>query len=137
MTVQYHNHAFEFQKFGIKGGKGGKTILDMFYDGTKAIEAELDLGWCARGGYNPVYWIRKVSGRMDQVHFKDWGIWDDAQTPEFRAVGEGSLDWPTLLKECKKAGVKDFIVEQDTQIATGDPFVEYGISRRYLKTLGL
>lgn len=137
VTVQYHNHAFEFQKFGIKGGKGGKTILDMFYDGTKAIQAELDLGWCARGGYNPVYWIRKVAGRMDQVHFKDWGIWDDAQTPEFRALGEGSLDWPTLFKECKKAGVKDFIVEQDTQIATKDPFVEYGISRAYLKTLGL
>ena len=50
---------------------------------------------------------------------------------------EGSLDWPTLLKECKKAGVKDFIVEQDSQIATNDPFVEYGISRKYLKTLGL
>ena len=30
VTVQYHNHAFEFQKFGIKGGKGGRTILDMF-----------------------------------------------------------------------------------------------------------
>ena len=43
---------------------------------------------------------------------------------------------PTI-KECKKAGVKDFIVEQDTQIATKDPFVEYGISRKYLATLGL
>ena len=74
---------------------------------------------------------------MDQVHLKDWGIWDDAGTPEFRALGEGSLDWPTLVKECRKAGTKDFIVEEDNQIATNDPFVEYGISRKYLKTLGL
>ena len=41
------------------------------------------------------------------------------------------------MRECKKAGTKDFIVEEDNQIATNDPFVEYGISRRYLKTLGL
>ena len=136
VTVQYHTHAFEFQKFGIKGGKGGKTILDMFYDGTKAIQAELDLGWCARDGYDPVRWIEKVAGRMDQVHLKDWGIWANSE-PQWRALGEGSLDWPRILRACKKAGVKDFIVEEDNQIATNDPFVEYGISRRYLKAFGL
>ena len=103
VTVQYHNHAFEFQKFGIKGGKGGKTILDMFYDGTKAIQAELDLGWCARGGYNPVYWIRKVSGRMDQVHLKDWGITEDDLYRDAMAVdGErvpGLYDVMELMKD--------------------------------------
>lgn len=140
IVVQYHNHDFEFQKFGVKNGKGGKTLLDMLYDGTKAIQAELDLGWVARGGYNPELWIRKVAGRMDQVHLKDWGIWqpeEGGRRPEFRALGEGALDWPTLVKACRKAGVKDFIVEQDSQIATGDPFLEYGISRKYLGTLGL
>ena len=140
VVVQYHNHDFEFQKFGIKAGKGGKTVLDMLYDGTRELQAELDLGWVARGGYNPVLWVAKVAGRMDQVHLKDWGIWqpeDGDRRPEFRALGEGSLDWPTIVKACKKAGVKDFIVEQDSQIATGDPFVEYGISRKYMATLGL
>lgn len=140
VTVQYHNHDFEFQKFGVKGGKGGKTVLDMLYDGTKELQAELDLGWVARGGYNPVLWVEKVAGRMDQVHLKDWGIWrleDGSRRPEFRALGEGSLDWPTIVKACKKAGVKDFIVEQDNQIATGNPFIEYGISRKYLASIGL
>ena len=142
VVVQYHNHAFEFQKFGIKAGKGGKTILDMFYDGTKEIQAELDLGWCARGGYNPVYWIRKVAGRMDQVHFKDWCPMEPTEKDPnrnwgFRAIGQGSLDWPEILKACKKAGVRDFIVEQDSCPVTGDPFLEYGISRKYLATLGL
>ncbi len=140
VNVQYHNHDFEFQQFGVKNGKGGKTLLDMFYDGTSAIQAELDLGWVARGGCNPEKWVAKVAGRMDQVHFKDWGIWkraDGGLGPEFRALGEGSLDWPALVKACKKAGVKDFIVEQDTWIATGDPFKEYAISRQYLKGLGL
>ena len=141
IAVQYHNHDFEFQKFGVKAGKGGKTILDMLYEGTKELQAELDLGWVARGGYNPELWVKKVSGRMDQVHFKDWGIWPvpdgPGRRPEFRAVGEGAIDWPTMIKACKKAGVKDFIVEQDTWIATGDPFVEYAISRKNLAAMGL
>ena len=133
--VQYHNHDFEFEKFGIKCGKGGTTILDMLYENTKVLQAELDLGWCARGGYNPVNWVNKVAKRMDQVHFKDWGIFN--RKPEFRAVGEGSIDWPAIIKACKKTGVKDFIVEQDSWIATGNPFVEYKISREYLAGLGL
>lgn len=140
LHVQYHNHDFEFQQFGVKGGKGGKALLDMLYDGTTALQAELDLGWVARGGCNPENWVKKVAGRMDQVHFKDWSIWrheDGHCGPEFRAIGEGSLDWASLIKVCKKSGVKTFIVEQDNWIATGDPFVEYAISRKNLKALGL
>ena len=140
IAVQYHNHDFEFAQFGVKAGKGGKTLLDMLYEGTSALQAELDLGWVARGGYNPVNWVKKVAGRMDQVHFKDWSVWpseDDPRAWGFRAIGEGALDWPEIAKACKKAGVKDFIVEQDNQPATGDPFVEYAISRKYLASIGL
>ncbi len=133
--VQYHNHDFEFEKFGIKSGKGGKTVLEMLYENTSTLQAELDLGWCARGGYNPIHWVEKVAKRMDQVHFKDWGIL--GKKPEFRALGEGSIDWPNIIKACKKTGVKDFIVEQDSWAATGDPFIEYKISREYLAGLGL
>ena len=141
ITVQYHNHDFEFQQFGVKKGKGGKAVLDMLYESTQRLQAELDLGWVARGGYNPVNWVRKVAGRMDQVHLKDWSIWydeaDASRNWTFRALGEGAVYWPEAVKACKKAGVKDFIVEQDSQLATGDPFVEYGISRKYLAGLGL
>lgn len=135
IVVQYHNHSFEFEKFGIKKGAGGKTILDMLYENTKVLQAELDFGWVARGGYNPVVWAKKMSGRLDQVHFKDWGIIDDK--PEFRAVGEGSIDWPSVIKACKASGTKDFIVEQDSCVVTKDPFLSYTISRANLKKMGL
>lgn len=131
VVVQYHNHDFEFEKFGVKAGKGGKTILDMFYDGTKAIQAELDLGWCARGGYDPVRWIEKVAGRMDQVHLKDWGLIGGEFA--FRALGEGRINWPAVVKACKKGGTHTFIVEQDSCKATNDPFRSLQISREYLK----
>ncbi len=135
LVVQYHNHSFEFEKFGIKKGAGGKTILDMLYESTKALQAELDFGWVARGGYNPVLWANKMKGRLDQVHLKDWGIIDDK--PEFRAIGEGSIDWPAVIKACKAAGTKDFIIEQDSCNVTNDPFLSYSISRRNVAKMGL
>ncbi len=135
LFVQYHNHSFEFEKFGIKKGAGGKTILDMMYDNTKVLQAELDFGWIARGGYNPVLWANKMKGRLDQVHLKDWGIVNNI--PEFRAIGEGSLDLPAIIKACKASGTKDFIVEQDTCTLTNDPFLSYSISRKNLLKMGL
>ena len=130
IILQYHNHMFEFEKFGIKNGAGGKTILDMFLETCKGIQAELDVGWVARGGYDPIAWVKKFSGRLDQVHFKDWGVVNNA--PVWRAVGEGSLDWPGIIKACKAAGTIDFIVEQDDCPVTGDPFRSYAISRKNL-----
>ena len=131
LVVQYHNHDFEFEKIGIKNGAGGKTILDMLYEGTEFLQAELDFGWCARGGYDPAIWAAKLNGRLDQVHLKDWGI--VGGKPEFRAIGEGSLDWERIIKASKKSGTTDFIVEQDNCVVTGDPFVEYATSRKNLK----
>lgn len=135
IVVQYHNHMFEFEKFGIKNGKGGKTILDMMYDSTRKLQAELDFGWVARGGHCPVAWANKMAGRLDQVHLKDWGIKNNE--PVWRAIGEGGIDWPAVLKACKKAGTKYYIVEQDSCPLTNDPFLSLSISRKYLKSLGL
>lgn len=135
IVVQYHNHAFEFEKLGIKAGAGGKTILEMLYDNTKLLQGEPDFGWIARGGYNPVFWANKLKGRIDQVHLKDWGIVDNQ--PSFRAIGEGSLDYPAIIKACIASGTKDFIVEQDTFKATDDPFLSYAISRKNLLKMGL
>ena len=107
----------------------------MLYENTKVLQAEPDFGWIARGGANPVLWAQKLKGRIDQVHLKDWGIVDDR--PEFRAVGEGSIDYPAVIKACKASGTKDFIVEQDTCVVTKDPFLSYSISRANLREMGL
>ena len=135
LTLQYHNHAFEFEKFGVKNGRGGKCFLDMLYDSTKCLKAELDFGWVLRGGGDPVAWAAKMKGRLDQVHFKDWGIRDDQMI--FREVGEGSVNWPAVIKACKAAGTKYFIVEQDACPMTDDPFKSIAISRANLCDMGL
>ena len=68
ITLQYHNHHFEFQKFG------SKAALEILYASTspKFLQAEIDVAWVARGGGDPAAWCRRVKGRMDQVHLKDW-----------------------------------------------------------------
>ena len=134
--LQYHNHMFEFEQFGVKGGKGGTTLLEMLYSGTKVLQAELDFGWVARGGHSPAKWALRMAGRADQVHLKDWSVVNGGEIV-WRAIGEGGIDWPEVFKACKKAGTKYYIVEQDSCPITNDPFKSLAISRANLKAMGL
>jgi len=46
IALQYHNHHFEFQKFGGRGGLGGRTGLDLLYASSdpRYLQAEIDVG---------------------------------------------------------------------------------------------
>lgn len=134
VILQYHNHDFEFNQFGIKNGKGGKTILEIMFEACKVLQGEPDFGWVMRGGMDPVLWAEHMAGRMDQVHLKDWGLIGGEFC--FRSIGEGRINWPAVIKACKKGGTHTFIVEQDTCKATNDPFRSLQISREYLAKLG-
>jgi sugar phosphate isomerase/epimerase len=137
IVLQYHNHMFEFEKFGIKNGRGGTMFLDLLYSYTDPcyLQAELDLGWVARGNQSPVAWVNKMKGRLDQVHLKDWGVMKNE--PVWRAIGEGGIDWPAVFKAFKAAGTIHHIVEQDSCPITNDPFLSLKVSRQNLKAMGL
>jgi sugar phosphate isomerase/epimerase len=131
ITLQYHNHHFEFQKYA------GRTALEILYaeSDPKYLQAELDTCWVARGGGEPTAWIRSLKGRIDQIHFKDMLILD--REPIFAEIGEGNLYWEGILAACKYAKVKDFIVEQDSCPVTKDPFKSIEISYKNLCKMGL
>ncbi len=137
MVLQYHNHNFEFQKFGGRKGIGGTTGLALLYENAdpKYVQAEIDVGWVARGGGDPAAWCLRMKGRMDQVHVKDWMILDGE--PAWAEIGEGNLNWPAILDACKAAGVQTYIVEQDQCPVTGNPFRSLEISYEHLRELGL
>lgn len=137
IALQYHNHAFEFEKFGVRGGKGGTTAYETLMAAARPeyLQAELDLAWVARGGYDPAAMVASLKGRVDQVHAKDWGVVGDE--PVWRAVGEGGLNWPAVIKACKAAGVKTYIVEQDTCPVTNDPFKSIAVSFENLMQMPL
>jgi len=126
MVLIYHNHNFEFEKFGTK------TALDILFDETikDSVDFEIDTYWVQAGGANPVQLINKVAGRMDVVHFKDMAIYDRQQT--ICEIGVGNLDWATIIDACRKNGVIWYCVEQDS-CRGGDPFASLEISWKYLQ----
>ena len=135
LTFSYHNHSFEFVKFG------GRTGLALLYEETdpRYLQAELDTYWIQHGGADPAAWIERLAGRQPIVHLKDMALqtgesdWRPQQV--FAEVGAGNLNWERILAACQRAGVEWYAVEQD--ICPGDPFESLAISYKNLRALGL
>lgn len=126
----YHNHAFEFAKLG------GQTGMDILFNESDAdaFGFELDVHWVQAGGADPVDWIHKVKGRMQVVHLKDFVVTGDSER-RFAEVGEGNMNFSSILEACEATGVEWGAVEQDDCYGR-DPFESLAISARNLKALG-
>ncbi len=114
LTFSYHNHSFEFVRFGERTG------LDILYaeSDPRYLQAEIDVYWVQHGGGDPAAWINRMKNRMPVVHLKDMVISDGEQI--MAEVGEGNLNWPAILEACDDAEVEWYAVEQD--ICQRDPF---------------
>lgn len=124
MSFVYHNHRFEFEKFD------GKTGMDILADGfNEHVQFLLDTYWVQDGGVNPALLIRKLKGKVDVVHFKDYGIKKNQVI--MTEVGSGNLNWHEIIEACKYAGVKYAAIERDS--GETDPFDTLEISRKYLR----
>jgi len=131
LDFSYHNHSHEFVRYGEK------TWLEMLYERTdpKLIKAELDVYWVQHGGGDPAAWIRKCAGREPILHLKDMLIVPQAEQ-RFAEIGEGNLNWPTILAAAAESGVEWYIVEQDDCFGR-DPFESLAMSYNNLKGMGL
>ena len=148
MTLLYHNHDFEFMKLD------GKYALDILYEEVPAdlLQTELDMCWVNVGGEDPVEYLLKYSGRSPIVHLKDFDgeksddmyelIGIEKKAPvrpanfEFRPVGYGKQDFPSILKAAEKAGAFWVVVEQDNPSLGLSPVECATKSREYLKSIG-
>ena len=130
LTFSYHNHSFEFMRYGDKNG------LELLFEETdpRYVQAELDTFWIQFGGGDVCDWILRVKDRMPVVHFKDMAMvgWREQVMKE---VGEGNLNWAGILEACRQANVEWYAVEQD--ICPGDPFDSLATSYRNLVKMGL
>ncbi|OQA47341.1 MAG: Inosose dehydratase [Chloroflexi bacterium ADurb.Bin325] len=137
LTFSYHNHSFEFVRFGQQ------TALELLYAEAdpRYLQAELDTYWVQHGGGDPVAWIRKLAGRMPVIHLKDMVMVEGGQdtwsgvTQAMAEIGEGNLNWPAILAACEEAGVEWYAVEQD--VCRRDPFESLRISYNNLRAMGL
>lgn len=128
MTLHYHNHAFEFERFGEDTGF---DILVKESD-PELLEFTLDTYWVQVGGKNPVEVISQLPGRVTAVHYKDLAI--VGGQVHMAAVGNGNLDFRQITDACLAAGTQWALVEQDEAYGK-DPFDELAISYRYATAL--
>ncbi|MBP1756013.1 MAG: sugar phosphate isomerase [Firmicutes bacterium] len=129
ITLMYHNHDFEFLKTAE-----GEYILDYMYRtyGKEVWQVELDTCWTKVAGEDPATYMKKYEGRLPVVHLKDY-----SKEPEFefRAVGHGVQDIPSILTQAVAGGSEWLVVEQDRHTEFS-ALEDAHISRDYLKSLG-
>lgn len=91
----------------INGVTALERLVDMC-DGK--VGFQLDLGWCAAGGEDPIAFFKRNEGRVESVHFKDFvqpGISDSDV-----AIGSGSIDSVSAIKLAKQRGLP-MLIDQD------------------------
>ena len=126
LTLAYHNHAMEFNR--LHDG----LVLDAIRKTAPGLSYELDVYWVQYAGMSPERWIRELAGKLVSLHLKDFGVSPKhGEPPYMTEVGQGSLDFPTLVAEAERAGCQWFVVEQD--ITPGDPFDSLQRSFRYVQ----
>lgn len=137
IKLVYHFHAFEFRRFG------NKTGIDILLDETdpEGIQIIPDTHWIHSGGKSITEFLAKYSDRFDYIHTKDFAIgaqgatWE-ARPIEFAPVGEGNLDWNSIINFCKNKNVKSYAIEQD-ECYGRDEFDCVKSSFDFLKNLGV
>ena len=105
-VLAYHNHDFEFQKFGDKYG------MDILLENTQPhlVAAEIDVYWVKFAGLDPVEYLNKLGDRVRALHLKDML---EGQEKRFAPVGTGIIDFKSILAAAEKHGVRYGFVEQD------------------------
>jgi sugar phosphate isomerase/epimerase len=129
LKFAYHNHDFEWKPVG------DTSFYDIILKETDpaVVKLELDMYWVVRAGHNIADILAQHPGRFELCHVKDADKNDVKLNTE---VGNGSIDYRTLLAKAGKAGVKHFIVEQEN-FTNIDPYVSIAQSSKFVKTLSI
>jgi sugar phosphate isomerase/epimerase len=135
LRLGYHNHNPEFAP--VAGTTGLEILLAETSPDT--VVFEMDVGWVAAAGVDPVALLRKHGKRFQLMHVKDIQASTKAnfalqQDPT--EVGSGNMDWNHLLPTAFDSGVRKFYVEQEPPFKM-DRFDAIDKSRRFLMEFGV
>ena len=95
------------------------------------VNFQLDLFWITKAKAVPFTYFEKYPGRFKSFHVKDMD-----EEGKFSPVGEGSIDFSSILKEKEKAGMLYYFVEQDRTYNGMKPIEALKVSKGNLKRLG-
>lgn len=107
LRLGYHNHDFEFIK-----DADGILPFDRIAESTdpSLVSLEVDAGWVAYAGQDPVAVIEQYAGRVPLIHAKEEQIDGVEDLP---APGSGPLPWKEIVAAGNAAGTEYLIAEDD------------------------
>ena len=160
LMLTYHNHTQEFADCGrigsvhggtetaLDGARGTNRVIDVLMRETdpEYVSFELDAGWCAAAGFDPIAFVEQYSGRVKLIHIKessrvvgpqppmDFGSLprDENGAPIFSdelkktmeeldrincRAGEGLVDWKALKEAADQNGCQAYIVEREYSVS--------------------
>ena len=162
LMLTYHNHTQEFADCGrigsvpdaagseaeSKSDGQANRVIDVLMRETdpEYVSFELDAGWCAAAGFDPIAFVKQYSGRVKLIHIKessrvvgpqppmDFGSLprDENGAPIFSdelkktmeeldrincRAGEGLVDWKALKEAADQNGCQAYIVEREYSVS--------------------
>lgn len=112
IRIGYHNHNVEFVTLA-----NGQTAFDLLIANTDPalVDFELDIGWAASAGHDPVALIKRYERRITQLHLKDVAAGTASTSLGIHSVdvGQGVIDWKHLLALLRRSHVQHLYVEQE------------------------
>ncbi|MGJ8692554.1 MAG: sugar phosphate isomerase/epimerase family protein [Thalassotalea sp.] len=114
ITLQYHPHGYEFQKF-----EDG-TVLDYMLKNVTEAKFQMDVFWMKQGGMDPLALLQKYPGKFTSLHLKDRLIGspnssNGAADVETQVVlGSGDVGIAGVVAEAKKQGIRYFFIEDES-----------------------
>lgn len=117
ITFKYHVHGYEFQPYG------SGTLFDYLVEHTDPnyVSLQMDVMWTHFGGGDPAGLLKKYGKRWVSLHLKDFkkGAPRDLTGltgPENDVpLGQGELDFVSILKEANKIGIKHLFIEDESE----------------------
>ncbi|MGA3372571.1 MAG: sugar phosphate isomerase/epimerase [Terracidiphilus sp.] len=128
MVFGYHNHGPEF------GSEGGVIFYDELLRLTdpKLVCFEMDCGWVAAAGRNPVDYLGKIPERFPLLHVKDMVKGANGQFHS-TVMGRGVVDYKPILRAA--TNLKHYYIEQEEFDI--DPIEALRLDAEYMRKLEL
>ena len=129
MRVFIHTHGNEY------GEAEGTAPLDKMSEAAgNCFDIEADITWVKWAKVDPAKFIQHYGKRVSSLHLKDLapgGVGaklEDLKPTDFTVLGKGSVDWPAVMRASKAAGVRHYIIEDESP----DPAAQIPQSLSYL-----
>ena len=87
---------------------GDQRIIDILIDGLnpETTSFVLDTHWLQKGGVNIIEWLKKLEGRCDILHLKDYAVAPGENNGYITECGSGNINFEEVIKQIAASASK-------------------------------